>query len=79
MLKIIALFIPFVPLVLAPVDGLGGGDLPPKILDLLCNVVREVLHPREESLDDRQRDVAAETMGLLEAIVWNTPPELAMR
>ncbi len=80
LLKIAALFIPtFVPVVVAPSGLPGSSDVSPIILTLMCNVVRGILPPKEDGLDDSQSDIAREVLGLLEAIVWTIPPEFAMR
>ncbi|KAI0779891.1 hypothetical protein C8Q74DRAFT_1199278 [Fomes fomentarius] len=80
LLKIAGLFIPtFIPVVVAPSGLPGSSDASPVILTLMCNVVRVILPPKEDGLDDGQSDIAREVLGLLEAIAWINPPEFAMR
>ncbi|KAI0743346.1 hypothetical protein C8Q80DRAFT_831463 [Daedaleopsis nitida] len=80
LLKIAALFIPaFVSIVLSPSGQPGSANAAPVILALACTAVRELLIPGEEGLDDAQNGLAAETLGLLEALSWDAPPDLALR
>ena len=79
-MKVIALFVPaFVPLLLAPTRAAGSEDTPPEILSVLCDTVRELLMPDENGLDETRLALAAEVLGLLEAICWNTPSEFGVR
>ncbi|KAI8994049.1 hypothetical protein BD414DRAFT_576645 [Trametes punicea] len=79
LMKTIAVFIPsFVSLALAPNDE-HGGDEPPEILLLLCETVRDHLASKDGSSSEGCSALASEVLGLLEAVCWYTPPDLAMR
>ena len=82
MMKILGLYIPtLIPLAVKPTGAPGSADAPPEMLLLLCDTVRNLLTPddNEEHRGEEWDALADETLGLLEAICWNTPPELSMR
>ena len=80
MLKMLALMVgPFVPAVLAPSGDPRDADSPPKILEFLTTVTRSTLNPRKHEQGEHMSALAAECLGLLEAITWCTPSDLVMR
>ncbi|PCH43528.1 hypothetical protein WOLCODRAFT_164517 [Wolfiporia cocos MD-104 SS10] len=80
LLKILALsLLTFPQLVLSrPIEYDDGSDESPRILDVLCNIVRMHFGTKEK-LEEQQREhieeLAKETLGFMEVLIWSIQDE----